>query len=714
MKKFLIFLVILVLLSCAPTYIESIVTSEGAVLEIDGARFKIPENSIRDSTRIRIEKKNVAKKNYEQGYRIKGESFVISPETLFFEKPLRFSLPVEDSNVAIGARIGSGFVPLASSIIEGEILSAQLWHGGEYYLISEPEQYGIIDHSDTEEGLLIVSDLYVSPYISNFKKALKQGGYNFPIWTFVYPNENSIKENAKFLAEELKKLHEDYGNFRLDIVSFGVGGLITHRYIVDTLTYQRDISPVVIAVGTPFFGSSFANIDSIKKAKSPYRFFFVDGMGENAKDLEPESDFITWLKKHKGLRGGWLKDPEEDKNPASIRGKFVFPGELTEEKDGDGLVSLSSTMLTPIEPDPFSLGHFELFESSDVYEVVLDFVQLYRSFAWMDFFLKVWEEDEPFSKISELWEREIKLHYRNMIDFEILLEWNDNMLKSAPENAILITNGDNDTYPAWFLQEKGIRDDIIVVNRNLLNLKEYAYFLLKRGLPLDLSEEDLDSLKHKMKNGEFITKSDQLIVMLIEQNERPLVFSTTVYNPQRYGYPLKLSGVIYEIGEGDVEIGEKYIDVTKTTELFHKVFSYEKFFSVPFDSLTEDIQYIYSNHAASLHTLSLALEEQEYYEEALKEIQFAQQFTRENMRYFFYYNEALIYLKMDKKDKADSVFKKLLEMPNLDLKMKKQISNYYYRMDMKEEAIRILAECLKENPGDAEILEFIKEYQEGL
>jgi hypothetical protein len=683
---------------------------------MDGARFKIPENSVWDSIQIRIEKKSVAKKNYEQGYRLKGESFVISPETLFFEKPLWFSLSVKDSNAALAAKIGSGFVPLASSVVEGESLRAQLWHGGEYYLISKPAAYGIRDHSETKEGLLIVSDLYVSDYIKNFKKVLRQGGYDFPIWTFVYPNENSIEENALFLTDELKKLHELYDEFRLDIVSFGIGGLITHRYIVDTMTYQRDISPAVIAVGTPFFGSSFANIDSIKKAKSPYRYFFVDGMGENAKDLEPESDFITWLKKHKRLRGGWLKDPKEDKNPVSIRGKFGFPGDLTEEKDGDGLISLFSTKLTPIEPDPFTLSHFDLLEDTDVHEVTSEFVQLYRSFAWMDFFLKVWEENEPFSKISELWEREIRLHYRNMIDFEILLEWNDNMLKSVPEDAILITNGDNDTYPAWYLQEKGVRNDVLVVNRNLFNLKEYVQFMQKNGLPLEITQEELDKVKHSYnkETREVISISDQLMKLLLKQNKRAVVFSTTVYKPERYGYPLMLSGVVYEIDEGNIEINGKYVDVTKTTELFHKVFSYEKFFSVPFDSLTEDIQYIYSNHAASLHTLSLALEKQEYYEEALEEIQFAQQFTRENMRYFFYYNEALMYLKMDKKDKADSVFRKCLEMPNLDLKMKKQISNYYYGMDMKEEAIRILAECLKENPRDKEILELIQQYQEGL
>lgn len=708
MRIILSFMVILIILSCTSTYVEQVVTPEGTTLQINGAVFEIPENSVRDSIPIRIEKKGVAKKSYEQGYRLKGESFVISPETLVFEKPLKFSLPVENSNAALGAKIGSGFVPLASSVVEGETLRAQLWHGGEYYLISKPAAYGIRDHSDTEEGLLIVSDIYVSDYIKNFKKALKQGGYYFQIWTFVYPNENSIEENALLLAGELNKLHEQYDEFRLDIVSFGVGGLIAHRYIVDSLTYQRDISPVVIAVGTPFFGSSFADIEKAKKGRSPYRFFFIDGLGEKASDIALESVFISWLKKHKRLRGGWLKEPEEDKNPASIRARKVWAGEFPEENDGDGLVSLSATMLTPIEPDPFSLGHFELFESSDVHEVVVDFVQLYRTFAWMEFFLKVWQEEEPVSKINEIWEQEVKLHFRNLTNFDVLLEINENMLKSAPKNAILITNGDYDTYPAWYLQEKGIRDDIIVVNRSLLNLNEYVRFLLKRGLPLNLSEEDLNSLKHKKKNGEFITKSDQLIVMLIKQNERPLVFSTTVYSPQLYGYPLELVGKVYEIAK------EKGVDIVRTTKLLYEEFNYDKVSSVPIESLSEPIQQLCGNYASTAHELSLALLDEERYDEALAANAYAKRFVGSESSAILYYNDALIFFRLNNKEKADSAFRVLLSKADIGVLMKKNIAEHYYEMDMKEEAIRILAECLKEEPGNKEILELIKQYQEEL
>lgn len=50
-----------------------------------------------------------------------------------------------------------------------------------------------------------------------------------------------------------------------------------------------------------------------------------------------------------------------------------------------------------------------------------------------------------------------------------LLKWNYNMLMSIEENALLLTWGDNDTYPAWMLQQvKNVRPDVVVINASLL------------------------------------------------------------------------------------------------------------------------------------------------------------------------------------------------------------------------------------------------------
>ncbi len=145
----------------------------------------------------------------------------------------------------------------------------------------------------------------------------------------------------------------------------------------------------------------------------------------------------------------------------------------------------------------------------------------------------------------------------------IAYEYAWNILAGLDENAIIFTNGDNDTFPIWYLQEvEKFRTDVTVVNLSLVNLPWYVKQLKNspdKPLAMGRSEEEIDALRHRIfedpKTGDrtVLMIKDYVVHDIITTNYEgsghPVFFAVTIpqENMQRYFPNMLMEGMAYRL-----------------------------------------------------------------------------------------------------------------------------------------------------------------------
>ncbi|MBI4364609.1 MAG: DUF2723 domain-containing protein [Candidatus Latescibacteria bacterium] len=155
-----------------------------------------------------------------------------------------------------------------------------------------------------------------------------------------------------------------------------------------------------------------------------------------------------------------------------------------------------------------------------------------------------------------------------------------NMLTPLEPNAIVLTNGDNDTFPLWYIQEvERVRKDVRVVNLSLLNTPWYIRQLRDQEprIPFTFTDAQLDLIQpyQDEKTGKIVWVKDQAVADMILANQWKRAIYLAVTVPDQLGLEknLSLEGLVFRVNPR--EVGERIIDVAKTMDNLYRVFRYE-------------------------------------------------------------------------------------------------------------------------------------------
>jgi len=188
-------------------------------------------------------------------------------------------------------------------------------------------------------------------------------------------------------------------------------------------------------------------------------------------------------------------------------------------------------------------------------------------------------------------------------------------MNSLEPGGIVFTNGDNDTFPLWYIQEvEKVRQDCRVVNLSLLNTTWYIKQMrdMEPKVPISYGDEAIEKMMPmhlpkdmRFKRGEiditypkgsiFYVK-DIILLDILRTNKwkKPLYFTTTVPTHNRSGLDpyLSMVGAVYRINPrkaADIAASDSnfvalpgrtdiFMDMEGTRRLLYDVYTYKTFF----------------------------------------------------------------------------------------------------------------------------------------
>ena len=162
--------------------------------------------------------------------------------------------------------------------------------------------------------------------------------------------------------------------------------------------------------------------------------------------------------------------------------------------------------------------------------------------------------------------------------FYIAHDYAYNMLTPLAPGAVVFTNGDNDTFPLWYIQEvEKVRKDVRVVNLSLLNTPWYIEQLRDQEpkVPISFTDAQLAVMGpyQDPQTGNIIWVKDLAVKDILKMNQwrRPLYLAVTVPDQMGLEKQLTLEGLVFRVEPKETQ---KAVDLDKTMQNLYSVFKY--------------------------------------------------------------------------------------------------------------------------------------------
>ena len=333
-----------------------------------------------------------------------------------------------------------------------------------------------------------------------------------------------------------------------------------------------------------------------------------------------------------------------------------------------------------------------------------------------------------------------------------------NILQSVEPYGLIFTNGDNDTFPLWFLQEViGLRKDVTVANLSLLNTPWYIKQIRDRVFPrpdelspetrsffqregFDMTDLDLTSpfvswsdkmidalypqripwslrfvagdLSHEYPKGTIFFVKDLMVLHILEANawRRPVYFAVTVSDDNKVDLfsHLVMEGLVYRIEEipadsivnirreiAYIPETKTYINTERTAHLLNDVYQYRSVFDEAVYKSPNTLKLL-NNYAAAYSYLGRTMLGGKELSSAIECYEKAYRFASEGDR--FLYLLGSLYAQDGQGDKADVYFRRFLESGEGDPQYLFQMASFLLRGGDTIRGVEYLEEVTGVNP----------------